>query len=185
MGNSIDRLNLEDSLLLLVDVQGKLARVVDQSQAMIRQLQILIEGCRILQVPIIWAEQLPEKLGGTVPELLEKLDGLSPYAKSSFGCCEDEQLYQAIRSSGRQQVILSGIETHVCVWQTAAVLRKDDFQVHLMSDATSSRCVTNRDGAIHRMGQAGVHLSSVEMALFELMKDASHPRFREITRLLK
>jgi nicotinamidase-related amidase len=185
MTNSVDRLILEDSLLLLVDVQGKLARLVHESETMIRQLQILIEGCRILEVPIIWAEQLPEKLGDTLPELVEKLDGLSPHVKSSFGCCEDHRLYQAIRSTKRNQVILSGIETHVCVWQTAAVLQKDDFQVHLVTDATSSRSVTNRDVAVRRMVQAGIHLSSVEMALFELMKDANHPRFREITRLLK
>lgn len=185
MTNSFDRLNVEDSLLLLVDVQGKLARVVHESEMMIRRLQILIEGCRTLEVPLIWAEQLPEKLGGTVPEILEKLDGLSPHIKSSFGCCEDHRLYQAIRSSERRQIILCGIETHVCVWQTAAVLQRDSFQVHLITDATSSRSLSDRDTAIHRMVQAGIHLSSVEMALFELMKDASHPQFRQITRLLK
>lgn len=183
--DALCRLTIEDSMLLLVDVQGKLARLVYQSEAMIRQLGILIDACRILQIPIVWAEQLPEKLGGTVPELMAKLGGLSPLVKSSFGCCEDEGIYQKIRSLGRRQVILAGIETHVCVWQTAAVLQGDDFQVHLMTDATSSRSETNREMAFRRMAFSGIQLSSVEMALFELMKDATHPQFREITRLLK
>ena len=176
---------LEDSLLLLVDVQGKLARLMHESEAMIRQQGILIEACRLLEVPIIWAEQLPDKLGPTVPELVEKLDGLSPLAKSSFGCCGDAQLMQAIRASGRRQVLLCGIEAHVCVWQTAAALKSEDYAVHLICDAVSSRSAFNRDIALRRMTAAGVSLSNVEMVLFELMQTAEHPRFREVTRLLK
>ncbi len=176
---------LEDSLLLLVDVQGKLARLMHETEAMIRQQQILIEACRLLEVPIIWAEQLPDKLGPTVPELVEKLDGLSPLAKSSFGCCGDQRLMQAIRASGRRQVLLCGIEAHVCVWQTAAALKREGYAVHLVCDAVSSRSAFNREIALRRMDAAGVCLSNVEMVLFELMQTADHPRFREVTRLLK
>jgi nicotinamidase-related amidase len=182
---SVNRLDQHEALLLVVDVQGKLARLVHDSDAVIKRLQILVEGCQILGVPTIWAEQLPEKLGTTVPELTAKLGGLTPHIKSSFGCCEDSQLYDAIRSTERRQVILCGIETHVCVWQTAVVLLGDDFQVHLIADATSSRSMANRDIAINRMVQEGVHLSCVEMALFEMMRDAEHPQFRAVTKLLK
>ena len=176
---------LEDSLLLVVDVQGRLARLMHESEAMIRNQQILIEACRLLEIPVVWAEQLPEKLGGTVPELFNKLDGLSPQAKSSFGCYGDPKLKDAIESSGRHTILLCGIETHVCVWQTAAALRKANFSVHLIADATSSRNVFNRDIGLRRMEAAGVHMNNVEMVLFELMVDATHPKFREITRLLK
>lgn len=185
MTTTIDHPTTDNALLLLVDVQGKLARLMHDAQAMIRQQRILVEGCRILDVPVVWAEQLPDKLGATVPELAEKLDGLRPSAKSSFGCWGDEHLRAAIRASGRDRILLTGIETHVCVWQTAAALRRDGYQVHLVADAVSSRSVRNRDIGIQRMAAAGVHLSCVEMVLFELMVDATHPRFRDVTRLLK
>ena len=185
MTHNIDHPTPDNALLLLVDVQGKLARLMHESEAMIRQQQILIEACRVLELPVLWAEQLPDKLGPTVPELTERLDGLEPSAKSSFGCWGDENLREAIRASGRDRILLCGIETHVCVWQTAAALRRDDYQVHLIADAVSSRSAFNRDIGLRRMEAAGVHLSNVEMALFELMVDATHPRFRDVTRLLK
>lgn len=176
---------VDDSVLVVVDVQGRLARLMHESEAMIRQQRILIEACRLLEIPVVWAEQLPDKLGATVPELVEKLDGLKPHAKSSFGCCGDAAVRQAIADTGRRSVLLAGIETHVCVWQTAAALRREGFEVHLIGDATSSRSQFNRDIGMRRMEAAGVHLSNVEMVLFELMVDAGHPRFREITKLLK
>lgn len=175
----------ENSLLLLVDVQGKLARLVHDSEAMIRQQRILIQGCRLLDIPVVWAEQLPDKLGPTAPELVEVLDGLSPLSKASFGCCGDPNLMQAIRKTGRRQVLLCGIEAHVCVWQTAAALRRQDYPVHLIADAVSSRSARNRDIALRRMQAGGVVLSNVEMVLFELMVTAEHPRFRAVTQLLK
>ena len=176
---------LDNTLLLIVDVQGKLARLMDESEAMIRQQQILIAGCRLLDVPIVWAEQLPDKLGATVPELADKLSGLSALAKSSFGCCGDEALMAAIRASGRKQVLLCGIEAHVCVWQTAAALIGLGYEVHLACDAVSSRSPVNREIAFRRMDRAGVCLSSVEMMLFELMQNAEHSRFRDVAALLK
>jgi nicotinamidase-related amidase len=176
---------IESSLLLLVDVQGRLARLMHESEAMIRQQAILIRACRLLEVPVLWAEQLPDKLGPTVDELQQPLAGLVPSAKSSFGCCGDAALRQALESSGRAQILLCGIEAHVCVWQTAAALLGMGRSVYLVADAVSSRSVFNRNIALRRMERAGVHLSNVEMLLFELMQDASHPRFRDVTALLK
>lgn len=181
----IDHPTADNALLLVVDVQGKLARIMHGSDDMIRQQRILAEACRLLEIPVVWAEQLPDKLGETVPELAETLEGHTPCAKSSFGCWGDESLRQAIRDSGRSRILLCGIEAHVCVWQTAAALRADGYEVHLIADAVSSRSAFNRDIAFRRMEAAGVHLSNVEMVLFELMVDATHPRFRDVTRLLK
>jgi nicotinamidase-related amidase len=181
----IDHPTTANALLLVVDVQGKLARLMHESEAMIRQQRILIESCRILGVPVVWAEQLPDKLGSTVPELAEKLDGLQPSTKSSFGCWGDTRLRETIQSSGRDRILLCGIEAHVCVWQTAAALRQEGYQVHLIADALSSRSAFNRDIALRRMAAAGVHLSCVEMVLFEMMVDATHPRFRDVTGLLR
>ena len=175
----------DNSILLVVDVQGRLARLMHESEAMIRAQRVLVEACRLLEMPVVWAEQLPDKLGATVDELQEPLAGLTPCAKSSFGCMGDETIRERIAASGRKQVLLCGIETHVCVWQTAAALLRDDYSVHLIADAVSSRSVFNRDIALRRMERAGVHLSNVEMVLFELMVDATHPKFRDVTKLLK
>lgn len=179
------RLSPQQSFLLVVDVQGKLARLMHEPETMIRNQRILIEGCRLLEVPVIWAEQLPDKLGPTVPELAEKLDGLNPCSKSSFGCMGDGELRRQIEALDRTQAILCGIETHVCVWQTASRMLETGFQVHLACDATSSRSAFNRDIAFQRMTSEGVRLAVVEMILFELMDKAEHPRFRDVTRLLK
>lgn len=185
MNRNLERLKIDNSLLILVDVQGKLARLMHESESLIRQIGILIDGCRLLGVPIVWAEQLPDKLGGTVPELVEKLAGLTPLTKSSFGCCEDPQLSSTIRESRRWQILLCGIETHVCVWQTAASLLTDGYQVNLIADAVSSRSEQNREVGIERIVAAGGQLSCVEMALFELMGSAQHPKFRDVAKLLK
>jgi nicotinamidase-related amidase len=182
---ALDRARAADSVLVVVDVQGKLARLMHDSDAMIRAQQTLIRACRALEVPVVWAEQLPDKLGPTVDELAEPLEGLAPCAKSSFGCMGDPALRDVIAGSGRRQVLLCGIEAHVCVWQTAALLLEEGYGVHLVADATSSRSAFNRDIALRRMERAGACLSNVEMVLFEMMVDATHPKFREVTRLLK
>ncbi|GAB4174025.1 MAG: isochorismatase family protein [Wenzhouxiangellaceae bacterium] len=181
----LPRLAVETSLLLVVDVQGRLARLVHQSERMIRRQRVLIRGCRALGVPVLWAEQLPDKLGSTVDELQESLEGLQPFCKSSFGCLGDAALARAIEDSGRQQILLCGIETHICVWQTAAALKASGREVHLIIDATSSRDPESRQVGIQRMRSIGVWPSVAEMALFELMRDATHPKFREIVALLK
>lgn len=185
MNANLQNLNVESSLLLVVDIQGKLARLMHQPDDLIKQTGILIEACKLLQIPIVWAEQLPEKLGPTVSELAEKLEGLTPYPKASFGCCENTKLAEAIRRSGRFQILLCGIEAHVCVWQTAASLLREGFQVHIVSDAISSRSQFNRDVGLQRIIAAGGQTSCVEMALFELMGSAEHPKFREIAKLVK
>ncbi len=185
MSMDIQHPGIHTSVLLVLDVQGRLARMMHESEAMIRQQRIMIEACRLLDVPVLWAEQLPEKLGATVDELRSPMQGLEPCAKSSFGCWGDPTLREKIRQSGRRQVLLTGIEAHICVWQTAAALREADYDVHLIADAVSSRSAFNRDIAFRRMERTGVHLSNVEMALFELMVDATHPKFREVTKLLK
>nr|WP_277347498.1 hydrolase [Wenzhouxiangella sp. XN79A] len=174
--------------MVVVDVQGKLARLMHDSDAMIRAQAILVQACRLLEVPVTWAEQLPDKLGPTVDELAAPLAGLTPCAKSSFGCLGDEALREAILGGtheGRDQVLLCGIETHVCVWQTAAALLREGRSVHVIADAVSSRSAANREIGLQRMREAGASISNVEMALFELMIEATHPRFREVTKLLK
>lgn len=182
---ALSHLDPERSQLVVVDVQGRLARLMHESDAMIRAQSTLIRACRLLDLPVAWAEQLPDKLGATVDELQEPLEGLTACAKSSFGCLGDDTLREQILESDREQVLLCGIETHVCVWQTAASLLREGRDVHVIADAVSSRSADNKATGLLRLREAGAVISNVEMALFELMVDATHPRFREVTKLLK
>jgi len=177
--------NTNNSLLLVVDVQGKLARMMHDASGMISQQRLLIEACDLLGVPIVWAEQVPDKLGPTVEELAEVLTGQQPITKLSFGCCQNQGLMDAIEAHRPRHILLAGIEAHVCVWQTAAGLLSKGYGVHAIEDAISSRVASNKDIGLGRMVQAGAYRSSVEMALFELMGDAQHPQFRAISGLIK
>ena len=175
----------DNSVLLVVDVQGKLARLMHDSQAMIGQQKLLIEACKVLSVPIVWAEQLPEKLGPTVDELQAPLADHRPIAKSSFGCCQNPDLMASIEKHSPRHVLLAGIEAHVCVWQTAASLLSQGLSVHAITDAISARMASNKSVGLARMEQAGAKTSSVEMVLFEMMGEATHPQFRTISGLIK
>ncbi|MEM1080180.1 MAG: hydrolase [Pseudomonadota bacterium] len=171
--------------LVLVDVQGRLARLMHEVDGMVRAQRILIQGCRLLDIPIVWAEQLPQKLGPTIDELQPHLSGLTATEKSHFGCWDAPSTRAAIEANQRQQLIVCGIETHVCVWQTASAFAQQGFEVHVAADACSSRSVSHHALALQRMCAEGIHLSSSEMVLFECMNRADHPQFRAVTALLK
>lgn len=175
----------ENSLLLLVDVQSRLAGLMHESEAMIRQQKLLIEASQQLDIPIVWAEQVPDKLGLTVAPLADLLVDQAPCHKVSFGCCQEPKLLQAIESANRPHIVLAGIEAHVCVWQTAAALLATSYGVHVVEDAISSRSLINKQVGLKRMYQAGGFASSVEMVIFEWMGDANHPKFRAISQLIK
>ncbi|MDX1523371.1 MAG: hydrolase, partial [Anaerolineae bacterium] len=166
-------LNIDNTILLVVDVQGRLAQVVDQPAQVQANVERMIRGAQVLGLPILWTEQVPEKLGPTVPELAELLVESSPsISKSSFSCCGAEPFMAALTAAGRGQVLLTGMETHVCVYQTALDLLNLDYEVHLVTDAVSSRTPENKTLGIERMQAAGATLTSTEMALFELLRVA-------------
>ena len=173
------------AVFVLIDVQGRLAGLMHNRDALLDSQGRLIEGIRALEIPIIWMEQVPEKMGATVPELVARLDGLTPLAKTSFGCCGDPAFMDALKRCGREQVIVAGIEAHVCMTQTVEVLAANGYHVEVVADATSSRTDANRRIGLDRMARAGAGISSVETILFELMGSSEHPAFREVQRCLK
>jgi nicotinamidase-related amidase len=130
-------------------------------------------------------EQTPDKIGKTVPEIGRLLGLQAPVSKACFSCCEDGQFMAALRATGRGQVVLAGIETHVCVYQTAADLSAQGFRVEVVADAVSSRTMQNRQIALEKMRSLGVGITSLEMILFELLRTSRHPAFRDILRLVK
>jgi nicotinamidase-related amidase len=178
-------LDIGDTVLIVIDVQGKLASVMFEKDALFENLRRAIAGTKSLGLPVLWVEQNPSRMGATSPEVAEMLAGLSPIPKMAFSCCGEPRFVKALEASGRRQVLLCGIESHVCVCQTALDLHDRSYEVHVLSDAVSSRTQRNREIGLERMRQAGVTLSGVEMALFELMRTAEHAAFRDVLRIVR
>lgn len=179
-------LDIEKCCLVVVDVQGKLAQLMYGREGLFRNIQILIKTAKILKIPIIWCQQCPESLGETVPEIAGLLvDGSWPINKASFSCCGSEQFNSELDGLGRRQVLMCGIETHVCIYQTASDLLARGYEVSVIGDAVSSRTLENKQIALEKMKKAGVDVSSTEMALFELLSTAEHPQFKQVAKLIK
>ena len=178
-------LTIDTTILTLVDVQERLAVAMDNKETLITNLEKLIKGVQLLGIPVIWLEQYPRGLGQTIEPLQTLLADQKPIEKLSFSCCGDEAYCDALKASGRTQVLLAGIETHVCVYQTARDLLSAGFKVQLLADAVTSRTLENKRVAIERMAAGGITISSVEMTLFELLETSEHPSFRDISRLIK
>lgn len=177
--------SIDNTVFVLVDVQGRLAEIMHDKDALFDNLQRLVKGMQLLKVPIVWMEQIPEKMGPTIPQLGALLTSEKPIAKSSFSCCGDETFMKKLTSLGRKHVVIAGIEAHVCIYQTATELMKHGYDVEVVADAVSSRAASNKQIALDRIKAAGAHLTSVEMVLFELMKTADHPAFRDMLKIVK
>ena len=178
-------LSANGTVLVLVDIQGKLAEVMHEKEILYANARRLVQGMRILDVPIVWTEQVPEKMGPTVPQIAELLSGYAPLHKTSFSCCGDENFMAALSRTGRGDVVLAGIETHVCVCQTASDLVSAGYAVHVVADAVSSRTLSNRQIGLEKSKAAGAALTGTETVLFELLRAASHPAFREILKIVR
>lgn len=178
-------LDINNTALVLVDVQGKLAQLMADREALFANLQRMVKGAQVLQLPILWVEQIPHKLGPTIPEVAELMGDQTPIAKSSFSCTGSAVFNRTLKQTGRTQVLVVGIEAHICVYQTAVGLVEDGYSVEVVTDAIGSRVASNKDVGIKRMKSRGVSLTSTEMALFELMRTAEHPLFREIQAVVK
>jgi nicotinamidase-related amidase len=178
------RLSTEGSVLLVIDVQEKLVPKIDNSRELIRNIAFLIDACRTLSVPAFVTEQYPKGLGPTVQELARRLPSERP-EKLAFSSCAVHSLIEQINRSGRNNVLVCGIESHVCVMQTVLDLLALEFGVFVAVDAIGSRYRVDHEVAIRRMEQAGATLVTVEMAAFELTKIAGTPAFKVISGLVQ
>lgn len=178
-------LDIRNSLLVIVDVQGKLAQLMHDKDTLFKNIEILVKAAKILDIPILWCQQCPDSIGPTIPEIARLLADCEPINKSSFSCCGEENFNIRLNESSREQIILCGIETHVCIYQTASDLLRKGFHVDVIADAVSSRTLENKQIALSRMTTGGVNISCTETALFELLKTAEHSNFKEIARLIK
>jgi len=178
-------LAIPQSSLVVVDVQGKLAQLMVDKETLFKHIRILIQAANILEIPILWCQQVPVALGPTVPEIAELLAGAEPIDKASFSCAAHEPFNAKLEALGRKQVLLCGIETHVCIYQTAMDLLGQGREVTVIADAVSSRTVDNKQIALNRLAVEDAAIASTEMVLFELLKTAKHPQFKPIAKLVK
>jgi len=178
-------LNRNRTALLIVDVQQKINAVMMHPDTVVESIVTLIKACQMLNVPIFITEQYPKGLGPTEPKILEALEGKTPIQKMTFSCCGAEELNSKLQEKNIQQLIVTGIESHVCVQQTALDLLANNLQVHVPKDAVSSRKDLDYQTALERVSKAGVVLTTVEAALFELLEEAGTLDFKEVSKLIK
>lgn len=178
-------LNIEESALALIDVQSRLVEIVDRQELVIPNVLRLIKGCQALDIPILPTVQVPEKLGPMPAELIQALSDINPISKVVFSALREPAFLLALRQTGCKQVIMAGIEAHVCVLQTGLDLLDAGYSVHVLSDGVFSRAAENYQVGLDRLHHAGATISSVEMALFELIRTSNHPQFRTISKLIK
>ena len=178
-------LKVENCCLVLIDVQGKLAELMFEKEKLFGNLERLVKGAKVLGLDVLWCEQYRKALGPTIEPLAEILEGDEPVDKFSFSCVGDEAFREKLKAVGHKHMILCGIESHVCVYQTAMDLLDGDYDVTVVADAVSSRTAENKEIAIRRLEAEGANISSVEMLLFELMGDAKHEKFKEISKLVR
>lgn len=175
-------LNQDDSLVLVIDVQEKLLNAVFNKDDVAKKSRILATSANILGLPVIVTEQYPQGLGETIVGIK---DFAKVFIKTAFNALTDDLLLKELQKSGKKQIIIWGIETHICVHQTVAALIEAGFEVTVVSDACGSRAESEYKSALACMMRNGANIKTTEMILFELLKGAKHPNFKEIQTLIK
>jgi nicotinamidase-related amidase len=178
-------LDINNCFVVVIDVQGNLARVVAESESANENIGKLVQGSLELGLPIFLTAQAPEKIGHTTDAIRALVPGHHEYPRTSFSIWEDETLRVDLLQTGRKQALLCGFESHICLFQSANDLHEAGFEVWMVTDATSSRAVVNKEIALGELRAEGVHISSVEMILFSLLRDARHPAFKAISKVIR
>lgn len=171
--------------MIVVDVQDKLFRVIENSCSILRAIEKGIKGMQILRIPVFCSEQYPQGLGPTVASLKALLGDAITLSKTSFSCMGNSSIKQQIIQSNITHWILVGIETHVCILQTAKDLLASGKQVIVLNDATGSRSIYDFSTAIAELRDLGARISSTETVLFELLRDSTAPEFKQISQLIQ
>jgi nicotinamidase-related amidase len=179
-------LDREKTVLVVIDMQEAFRHSINEFEQIASRISMAIRGFQILNLPVIITEQYPKGLGRTAEELLFSLPPDFEFIeKTAFSSCGAKAFVDKLGEIGARQILLCGIETHVCVNQTAHDLLSLGYEVHLLEDCVSSRYGHDKKAAFHKLKMSGVISSSVEMALFELMRDSKHEQFKEIQDLIK
>ncbi len=179
-------LNDNESLLFIVDIQERLLKAVFNRSTVQSKSEVLVKTAKILNIPVIITEQYPKGLGSTVQSITEPLqDDIKVFEKNFFSALKNEEIEQAMSEAGKKQVLVMGIETHICVNQTVADLIKAGYEVFVVTDACGSRSESEYNAGLERMKMHGAQLITTEIALFEWLKSSKHEHFKEIQSLIK
>jgi nicotinamidase-related amidase len=177
------RVTRSNCLLLVVDVQERLIDTIAEHRTIVENLKALLKVAQLIHLPVLATKQ--EKLGEIVPELQGLLRDFPKFSKLSFSCCGDTSFLRRLRQPRRKIVIVCGIETHVCVLQTALDLLKLHYHVMVVKDATSSHAVIDRDTSIERMQNTGAVITTTEALIYELTEKAGTEEFRRMLEIVK
>ncbi len=178
-------LTRNNSLLHIIDVQERIFDVMFNKDFLKENMVRMLKGIRVLNIPIIWVEQYPKGLGSTIPELVELMPEKKALEKMCFSSCHQPDFLNELQSTGKNTVLVMGIETHVCVYQTVLGLLSRGFEVEVIADAVSSRTEQNYELGLRIIESLGAKLTTVEMALFELLQESGTDEFKQISRLVK
>ena len=180
-------LERDKAVLVVIDVQEKLCVAMDEAvlKQLAKNIGILLESAAELNIPVLVTEQYVKGLGPTLPELKGKAAAAGCFEKMTFSCCGSSDFIEALKATGRTQVIITGMETHVCVLQTVIELREAGFTVHIVKDAVMSRSKQNWQTAVQAMTLAGAIPTCTESVLFQLLKIAGTDQFKKLSKLVK
>jgi nicotinamidase-related amidase len=179
-------LDKSKTVLVVVDMQEAFRASIDEFEQIASRISMAIRGFQILELPVIVTEQYPKGLGRTIEEILFSLPAEFEFIeKNTFSSCGAEAFTDKLNELGAKQILLCGIEAHICVNQTAHDLLKQNYEVHLLEDCVSSRFSHDKKAAVEKMKQSGAVPATVEMSLFELLRDSKHEQFKEIQNLIK
>lgn len=179
------RIEKDQSILVVVDVQERLFPHIHENQKLEQKIITLIEGCKLLQVPLLVTEQYVKGLGDSIPSVKSSTTGIDRVEKMAFSCCGEANFVMKVEEHYKENILLCGIESHVCVLQTALDLLKAGHQPVVVADAVSSRNPYDKEIALRRMEQEGVRITTVESILFELCKVSGTDVFKSISKLVK
>jgi len=179
------RILKEHSCLLVIDFQEKIFPFIHQNEQLLKNVPILIRGMKILELPVFVTEQYTKGLGPTVQIIAEALGDIPRIEKSTFSCCDEPQFSLELATSGKENVIIAGIESHVCVLQTVVDLNHQGYQAVVVADCISSRNPNDKLVAIERMRKEGAIITTYESILFELLRSSGGETFKAISKLVK
>jgi len=178
----------KDSLLLCIDIQDRLLQTMAEPARgrMIENTVRLLKTAQLLSIPVIYTEQYPQGLGATTGEIKDSIpDGSHRFEKTCFSCCATDSFQETVRDTHKRQIIITGMETHVCVMQTALELQEDGFEIFVADDAVCSQKMAHWKSALNRMRQTGITAAPTESLLFEWLRDSSHEHFKTVSGFLR
>ena len=177
-------LKQDSTALLVIDIQERILKVINEYERVVENATKLIKGFQILELPVFYTEQYPKGLGPTVVELKEVLN-TNVIEKTTFSCSGADNLFSTLINSDIKQIVVSGVESHVCVQQTVLDLLANGFQVNVAADAVSSRRELDYNTALDRMNRHGAEITTTESILFELLVESGTDKFKAISKLVK